>query len=130
MTINQLRVFRDIYYVATSQESRTTDHRYGIDSEIYALMTDPQRWQPGDSFDARGEVTFSLAKDQFFALGDNSPFSKDSRLWGPDQHFVERDMSIGKAVLIYWPHPWRIGIPGTEFNLGLIPNFTDMGLIR
>jgi hypothetical protein len=44
-------------------------------------------------------------KDQFFALGDNSPQSKDSRLWATPntEYYVERDLLIGKALFIYWP---------------------------
>lgn len=42
-------------------------------------------------------------EDEFLALGDNSPRSKDSRLWeaGPA---VPRKLLIGKAFFIYWPH--------------------------
>jgi len=35
----------------------------------------------------------------YFALGDNSASSKDSRYWG----FLEDKYLIGKAVLVYWP---------------------------
>jgi signal peptidase I len=53
--------------------------------------------------------TFQLAdsaddqEDEFLALGDNSPRSKDSRLWsmGPG---VPRKLLVGKAFFIYWPH--------------------------
>ena len=39
------------------------------------------------------------------ALGDNSPQSKDSRLWATDKtgFYVERELLIGKALVIYWP---------------------------
>lgn len=42
-------------------------------------------------------------EDEFLALGDNSPRSKDSRLWrfGPG---VPRKLLVGKAFFIYWPH--------------------------
>ena len=35
----------------------------------------------------------------YYALGDNSANSRDSRYWG----FIPKKNMIGKAVLIYWP---------------------------
>ena len=61
-----------------------------------------------------------------------SQMNSMSRLWSsyrgiddePDPPtFVRRDLLIGKALLIYWPHAWRRPIP-------LLPNFRRMGLIR
>ena len=46
-------------------------------------------------------------KDQFFVLGDNSAQSSDGRLW-IGQYWVERELLIGKALFIYWPHGWKI----------------------
>ena len=40
-----------------------------------------------------------VPKGSFYALGDNSANSRDSRYWG----FVPRRNLIGKAVFIYWP---------------------------
>ncbi|MCE9556592.1 MAG: signal peptidase I [Planctomycetes bacterium] len=92
------------------------------------LFSTPSLWPA--AFANLNEVAFPLAKtadpreDQFLALGDNSPQSLDSRLWpwspsmkrdrigGPGQpgreYYVERDLLIGKALLIYWPvTQWR-----------------------
>lgn len=42
--------------------------------------------------------------DEYFALGDNSPQSKDSRYWGQ----IPERLLLGKAVWVYWP-PSRFG---------------------
>jgi signal peptidase I len=63
-----------------------------------------------------------MKKDQFFPLGDNSPASQDARSWGqPD--YVARELLIGKALLIYWPHAWNRPVYFT-------PNFQRMGVIK
>jgi signal peptidase I len=41
----------------------------------------------------------TLASDQFFAMGDNTAHSSDSRMWGP----VPVKNVIGKSFFIYWP---------------------------
>lgn len=45
----------------------------------------------------------TVPKDSYFALGDNSANSEDSRSWG----FIPKKNLLGKAILIYWP-PQRI----------------------
>jgi signal peptidase I len=130
--LRRCRVLRDIYYIATTSAlGTTTDYpRFDEGRRVINLLLDPRRWQQGDLFDRRQTVVFKMQKDQFFPLGDNSPYSRDGRLWGRE-HFVERDMLIGEAVLIYWPHGWRIAIPGTGIVLPpIIPNVQKMGLIH
>ena len=46
------------------------------------------------------ERTFvKVPKDSYFALGDNSASSRDSRYWG----FVPKKNLLGKVIFIYWP---------------------------
>ena len=66
--------------------------------------------------------------DQFFVLGDNSAKSKDGRLWGPE-YWVSRELLIGKALFIYWPHSWN-KIPYVNIPFPYFPNFARMGLVR
>jgi signal peptidase I len=80
-------------------------------------------------FDQRRTVEFALGPDQFFVLGDNSPCSSDARLWRT-QHFVERDLLVGKALFVYWPHPLNLHIPLTNVSIGVVPNLPSMGFIR
>lgn len=49
-----------------------------------------------------GEI-LHIPDNTYFALGDNSGSSKDSRYWG----FLDDKFLLGRAVLIYWP-PNRI----------------------
>ncbi len=52
----------------------------------------------GGSFLREGrEIT--IPKDMYFVLGDNRPFSSDSREWG----FVPRKSVIGQSFFVYWP---------------------------
>lgn len=74
-------------------------------------------------------VAFEMGDDQFFVLGDNSPRSLDGRLWSPDETFVKRELLIGKALLVYWPHALD-AIPGTEIPFPFFPNFPRMRMIR
>src|SRR3989338_6092099 len=51
----------------------------------------------GDFGQTKQKIT--VPKDCFYALGDNSASSRDSRYWG----FVPKKYIIGKAVFRYWP---------------------------
>jgi hypothetical protein len=95
LTLSHIAVFRDIHYTATIVNSNYLSRA------------------------AEGNP-FTLGKDEFFVLGDNSPSSADSRWWQREgiknnhktyrQGIVPRDYLIGKALFVYWPggfeFPW------------------------
>lgn len=128
MRVTDLRLWRDVYYIAASSINgmgSLTDYRDGYGNQP------PDMHVPHS---ARRQEVFQMEEDQFFMLGDNSLRSKDGRLWsepGPNgpKHYVKRDALIGKAVLIYWPHSWD-RIPGTPIPFPFFPNFQGMGFVR
>ena len=134
LSVSRLRLYRDVYYVATSSKTGT-DYDYEraySPQDILQVMCTPQLWSQTSLFeDRRRNVEFNLGEDQFFPMGDNSPQSRDARVWSrmdgrtpePPPAYVRRDLLTGKALFIYWPHSWRSPIP-------FWPNFRRMGLIR
>jgi signal peptidase I len=124
VNLSQLRIYRDKYYIAIN--ANNTDYERAPPTErIHQIFRDPSQWSATEGLFAdgnRGHEQFLLEKDQFLPLGDNSPQSSDARFWG-GHHYVERDLLIGKALLIYWPHTWNSPLP-------FMPNFRRMGPIR
>lgn len=67
------------------------DHPMSVRSNYY--------YNRGD-YGKEGEA-ITVPKGYYFALGDNSANSRDSRYWG----FIPKRSLIGKAILLYWPLP-------------------------
>lgn len=94
----------------------------------HPILLRPKRVRDGKTFEA-----------EYFMLGDNSPHSKDSRLWETagshlipleDEYqlgTVPEDQLIGKAFFVYWPAGYRAKWTA---GIGLIPNFGRMRWIR
>lgn len=137
VTITRLKVLRDIYYTSVQGASLqgTIENETGEDPlKIEALHQSPERWNSSAARALfklkKGEIKpmFRLEKgatperDQFLPMGDNSPRSLDGRVWD-GENYVERDMLIGRAMLIYWPHTKNKPIK-------YFPNFERMGFIR
>ncbi len=131
--LSQLRIYRDKYYIATEGNFGSDYDRQPGAAVIQQVFRDPSQWTSSGLFAEgnRHHVEFRLGPNQFLPLGDNSPQSFDGRFWArgshpgfsEDHHYVERDLLIGKALLIYWPHTWNRPIP-------FFPNFRKMGPIR
>jgi len=52
----------------------------------------------GGSF-LRENIPVVVPPDNYFVMGDNRPYSSDSREWG----FVNKSAVIGKSWIVYWP---------------------------
>jgi signal peptidase I len=97
------------------------------------LFSEPSEWE---LFSTRQKREFPVEEGQLLVLGDNSPESKDTRLWMmgdghtgvPGGPYLDRRLLIGKAIYVFWPHSWG-SIPGLPMLPGF-PNFGDMRLVR
>ncbi len=125
VTVDGLKIQRDMYYIACSHQGDTVCDleqspfagEYLTEHLLRRVFATPEYWT---YFGKTRTKVFKLDKDEFLMLGDNSAKSKDGRLWTSDgiPHYVKREMLIGEALFVYWPHGIRI--PGTR--LALIPN--------
>ncbi len=82
--ITRLDLFRDLYHTLHLDQAQTQTSSH----------LKRKSWE-----EEEGKKTFHIEPGTYMVLGDNSPSSKDSRIWG----FVPRDNLIGRASLIWWP---------------------------
>ncbi|HID77608.1 MAG TPA: signal peptidase I [Planctomycetaceae bacterium] len=157
LRVGNLRVLRDIYYIAEKFDGTMLDNDtngFGViadyDERTWAalklrwrergespeeLLRRPAAWRQIAA--GRRAVEFQVPADRFLVLGDNSAESQDSRLWVTKRmangerpgHFVRRELLIGKALVIYWPHSLD-RIPYLEIPIRFFPNFKRMGIVR
>jgi signal peptidase I len=128
--VSHLKIMRDIYYIAMQVEKQSNQNGHRISPQTFyetALdkqsLSNPATWDT--IFDSSMAAEFPLGPDEFLVLGDNSARSKDSRLWEQDgfPFYVKRDLLIGEALYIYWPHSWDRPVP-------YFPNFARMHFVR
>jgi signal peptidase I len=159
MRVSDLVLKRDIYYTLRPVP---TDYANSWDTrmprspvELFAFLADPTRVA------ALGPLSWSdfpIGKNSFMMMGDNSPRSRDGRAWDtidrynpdldpedPSQGWdksgrqsweVPRNLLIGKAFCIYWPHGkpfWPNLQPikdWPDFRIPFRPYFERMKLIH
>ncbi len=93
-SVRQLKLWRDVYYTARA------DDRSDARPEL-SDWTNPEHWGPLRELRV---ATFYVQPGHYLCLGDNSPQSADSCLWGT----VPRRLMLGRALLTYFP-PSRMG---------------------
>lgn len=108
--IAHLQIERDIYYRKTFQELQEGQNRRldRVLRELHPYLYDPVEWtrRYAEHADELNQRDYKLGPDEYLAMGDNSPRSRDSRLWSTGVG-VPRKFLVGKAFWIYWPH----GVP-------------------
>ena len=110
VTISHLKLYRDLYY-RSDRPSRSADYPIAqtLRERLTLLRKRPDEYaETLAEYRAKfGTITVTADEASYLAFGDNSPRSRDSRLWREDNQSVPRDYLVGKAFWIYWPH----GVP-------------------
>jgi signal peptidase I len=127
VTIRHLQLWRDIYYTQTTAHDFDLGHRNPAEtlgfspadlqkmqqegltkltaaehklSEAQRLRLAAQRFKPDNwKYYDQKPKSYDVPEGEYFALGDNSTESSDSREWGT----VPERLLLGKAVWVYWP---------------------------
>jgi hypothetical protein len=131
LAIRHLQVHRDVYY-RSERIGEEKSHRV-------ANLNNPFYRRPGWGTEGN-PILLRDDPPEYFCCGDNSPRSKDGRLWWEVSPMLEErrregqyhygtvpgDQLIGRAFFVYWPSGIRLS-SGTP---AVIPNLGRMRIIR
>jgi signal peptidase I len=90
--VRGLRLYRDTYYTTAAGGSPGNPDYW--DSNV--RFDNPDTWDPLRHLPV---LTMYVPQGHYLCLGDNSPESSDSRIWGT----VPERLLLGRAVLVYYP---------------------------
>jgi signal peptidase I len=68
-------------------------------SRVMAAEAPYRGYAPGQDYLSGADRTFTVPDRSYFAMGDNSFNSYDSRYWGP----VPDENLVGRGLFVYWP---------------------------
>ncbi len=75
--------------------------RYGF-RRVMEMQDGYRGYGPGHDYLSEPNRSYTVPRDGYFALGDNSYNSYDSRYWGR----VPQENLVGRGLFVYWPfHP-------------------------
>ena len=78
--------------------------RFGI-RRVMAAKEPYKGYAPGQAYLGAPDRPFVIPSHSYFAMGDNSYNSYDSRYWGP----VPEENLVGRGLFVYWPFNWHWG---------------------
>src|SRR3954447_18679068 len=90
---DQLRIDSPFLYVNGKKAEG-----YGF-QRVMSMRPPYRGYAPGHEYLARPDQTYTVPRDGYFAMGDNSYNSFDSRYWGP----VPVENLVGRGLFVYWP---------------------------
>jgi len=97
---DQLRIDSPFLYINGKKAAG-----YGFERVMSARP--PYRgYAPGHEYLAKPDQTYTVPPDGYFAMGDNSYNSFDSRYWGP----VPVENLVGRGLFVYWPFYPHFGL--------------------
>ena len=115
---NNARYAREVHNLSIADLSKKMSQE-GLNRN--AILSNANLWACSPMASARNTVEFTMEKDWYFPMGDNSAASSDARSW--NEHHTPERLFIGRAVMVFWPHYWNAPVP-------FVPNVQRMGLIR
>ena len=76
------------------------DGKVYVNGQLYdeSSYLNPSVQTYGGTF-LRDNDTITVPANEYFVMGDNRPYSSDSREWG----FVPQGNIVGKSIFVYWP---------------------------
>lgn len=101
---DQLRIASPELFVNGQRAAETGFVRVMGRKDGYNGYSNPERYQ--FRYLTSPNEFFKIPPKEYFALGDNSYHSSDSRAWGTVPH----GNLVGKAWLVYWPFSGRFGL--------------------
>jgi len=75
-------------------------------ARVMAAKPPYRGYAPGNAYLNDPTKTFTVPAHAYFAMGDNSYNSFDSRYWGP----VPEPNLVGRGLFVYWPFTWHWGL--------------------
>lgn len=151
VAIESLVLKRDVYYTIEPSETDFAD--LGVAARfdsgaLFELLSDPVRL---GKLARREPRDYPIAPGHYLMLGDNSPWSRDGRVWGRADQIdparphrgwdtsgregweVPESLLIGKAFCVYWPHlkpVWPRFRLGDDVRIPAVPSVERMRWIR